>query len=100
MENDMTEKIADTQEEVLKVGSTTPPQELASAIAHALYAGKTPPIRAIGAAAVNQAVKAQIIANQYVASKGKYLAYRPGFETVTMPDGAEVSAVVMRPILV
>lgn len=95
----MSDVIKDTEEDVLRVSSTTPPQELASAIAHACYAGKPPVVRAIGAGAVNQAVKALIIANQYVASRGKSLQFRPGFQTIPMKDG-EVSAIVIYCILV
>jgi stage V sporulation protein S len=92
----MADKLVDTEEEVLRVGATTPPKELAAAIAHSHYTGNPRPIRAIGAASVNQAVKALVIANQYMASRGKNLVFRPGFQTVTMPDGAEVSAIVFR----
>lgn len=82
-------------DEVLRVGSTTPPQELASAIAHACYEGRPPTIRAIGAGAVNQAIKACAIARQFVAPKAMDLSIRPGFTTVNMKDG-EVSAIVLK----
>lgn len=91
--------LADTEEDVLRVGSSTPPQELASAIAHACYKGNPPVLRAIGAGAVNQTVKAFIIANQYVASRGLTLTFRPGFQTIKMKDDAEVSAIVFRTVL-
>lgn len=95
----MSDVIKDTEEDILRVSSTTPPQELASAIAHACYAGKPPTLRAIGAGAVNQGIKALIIANQYVASRGMSIVFRPGFKTITMKDG-EVSAITLRVLLV
>lgn len=91
--------VPSTEEDVLRVGSSTPPQELASAIAHACYGGTPPTVRAIGAAAVNQAVKAFVIANQFVATRGMNLVFRPGFQTLKMNDGQEVSAIVIRVLI-
>lgn len=96
----MVPDVPDTEEAVLRVGAATPPQELAAAVAHACYEGRPPTLRAIGAGAVNQAVKALIIANQFVASRGMNLVFRPGFQTVTMRDGDEVSAIVIRVVTV
>jgi stage V sporulation protein S len=94
---------ADTQETILRVSAKTPPQDLASAIAHACYDGKPPTLRAIGAGAVNQGIKALIIANQYVASKGMSIVFRPGFQTVAMMDAnsqpKDVSAITIRVLL-
>lgn len=84
-----------TQEDVLRVKASSNPQALAAAIAHACYEGHAPVIRAIGAGAVNQAVKACAIARTYVASRAMNLSVRPGFATVQMRD-AEVSAIVLR----
>ena len=63
---------------VLRVAATSNPQQLASAIAHAVYAGQAPRLRAIGAGAVNQAVKALAIASGYVAPTGRVLSFRTG----------------------
>lgn len=86
----------DDEKHVLKVAAGTPPQELASAIAYACYEGNPPTLRAIGAAAINQAIKACAIARQFVAPRAMDLSVRPGFTTVTMRDGDEVSAIVLR----
>lgn len=77
----------------LRVASRTPTTELASAISHAIYANKRVVLRAIGAGAVNQAVKGMVVASQYVAARGLILANRPGFVNVTM-DGEERTAIV------
>lgn len=88
-----------TQEEVLRVGASTSPQELAAAVAHACYAGKPPVLRAIGAGAVNQAIKACAIASQFVASQALVLSIRPGFTTVKMQDDEDVSAIVLKVLI-
>lgn len=51
-------------------------------------------LRAIGAGAVNQAVKGIILARQQLAGQGADLIFRPGFVTVTGNDGLDVTAVV------
>ena len=83
----------DSPETELRVAAKTPTVELASAISHAVYDGKRVTLRAIGAGAVNQTVKALIIAQGYVAQRGLTLANRPGFVTVPM-DGEERTAIV------
>jgi stage V sporulation protein S len=75
----------------LRVASRTPTPELAAAISHAIYDGKKVLLRAIGAGAVNQAVKALVVAQSYVAQRGLVLANRPGFLTIDM-DGEERTA--------
>ena len=79
---------SDTEEE-LRVGSTTSPKQLASAISHAIYDNRTPHLRAIGASAVNQAVKAIAIARGYVAQRGLDLLCRPGFADAERREGDE-----------
>lgn len=79
----------------LRVAARTPTAELASAISHAVYDGKKITLRAIGAGAVNQAVKALIIAQGYVAQRGLALVNRPGFVSVKLEDGdSEHTAIV------
>ena len=82
-------------EAVLRVKGTASVPPLASAISHAIYDGKTVTLRAIGASAVSQAVKAAAVARGYVAPRGIDLAIVPGFTTVKMPDG-DVTAVTLR----
>ena len=84
-----------TEEECLKVGGNTSAQSLASAIAHAVYAGKKPVLRAVGAGAVNQAVKAVAIARGYVAPQGFDLTMKPGFQNV---DGHDIDPRTNQPV--
>lgn len=49
-------------ESLLRVKSSSSPASVASALSHAVYDNKTVVLRAIGAGAVNQAVKAIAIA--------------------------------------
>lgn len=74
------------EEFILRVAAKTPTAELASAISHAVYAKKKVVLRAIGAAAVNQAVKGLVVAQSYVAQRGLMLANRVGFESVTVQE--------------
>lgn len=78
-------------EVLLKVKSSSSAANLAAAIANNVYDGHLVTLRAIGAAAVNQSMKAIAIAQSYVGPRGKVLACRPGFTTVTMADG-DISA--------
>ncbi len=83
------------EETLLKVKSSSNAPNLASAIANNVYDGKNVVLRAIGAGAVNQAMKAIAIAQSYVGPRGKVLSCRPGFTTVHMPDG-DISAMTLR----
>lgn len=80
-------------EALLKVKSSSSAANLAAAIANNVYAGQTVTLRAIGAAAVNQSMKAIAIAQSYVGPRGMILSCRPGFTTVTMDDG-DISAMI------
>lgn len=70
--------------ETMKAAATTNPVSLAGAIAAAVNKDGKAEIRAIGAGAVNQAVKAIAVARGYVAASGKNLVCTPGFTTVPM----------------
>lgn len=85
----------ETDEVLLKVKSSSAASNLASAIANNIYDGKKVVLRAIGAGAVNQAMKAIAIAQSYVGPRGKVLSCRPGFTTVQMDDGP-ISAMTLR----
>lgn len=97
--------LPNTEENVIRVGSSTPPHDLAAAIAHACYDGRPPMLRAIGAGAVNQAIKACAVARQYVAPRAIDLTVKPGFATVSMPSKTrpgefdEVSAVLLKVVV-
>jgi stage V sporulation protein S len=66
-------------EKVFRVKSTTAPLDLGSAIAHAIYDGKQVVLRAVGAGAVNQAVKSIPVAQSFTASYGIDLIQRISF---------------------
>jgi stage V sporulation protein S len=82
------------EENILRVTSAANPKELAAVISHAIYDNHRPVLRAIGAGAVNQAIKACVIARSYVASRGIDLVVRPGFANVTGETG-EISAITL-----
>jgi len=82
-----------TEEKFLRVSASSNAQSVGSAIAHAIYEKPQVYLRAVGASAVNQAVKAIAIASGYVAPRGMTLSCRPGFATVDSRDG-QISAIV------
>jgi stage V sporulation protein S len=85
--------VPSAEEPFLRVGGGSNPQSVASAIAHAIYDNRAVKLRAVGAAAVNQAVKAIAIARGYVAPRGLDLTCKPGFTTIESRDG-EISALI------
>ena len=88
----MTEVIKE-EEKFLRVSAGSNAQSVGSAIAHALYESPQIKLRAVGASAVNQAVKSIAIARGFVAPRGLDLSCRPGFTTVESRDG-NISAIV------
>lgn len=70
-----------------RVKSTTPPPELGSAIAHAIKAGDEISLKAVGAGAINQAVKSIPIAQSFVSSFGVELTEKITFFRSTTPEG-------------
>ena len=89
----MSIEVTSTEEQFLRVSASSNPQSVASAIAHAIYEKHEVKIRAVGAGAVNQAVKAIAISRGYVAPRGMDLTCKPGFTTIESRDG-EISAIV------
>lgn len=87
---------ATVEENVLRVGSGSPPQAVAASITKAIFEShEWPTIRAIGHGAVGQATKALAIARGYVATRGIDLAFTVGFENVPNQDNTkEISAIV------
>ncbi|CAB4128903.1 SpoVS Stage V sporulation protein SpoVS [uncultured Caudovirales phage] len=83
------------EEQFLRVGAGSNPQSVASAIAHAIYENGTCKLRAVGAGAVNQAVKAIAIASGYTAPRGISLSCIPGFASVDS-NGDTISAIVFK----
>lgn len=82
-------------EDLLRVGADSSPQKLAAAIAHGIYSHGTVRMRAVGAGAVNQAVKAIAIASGYTAPRGITLSCVPGFSSI-VSNGAKISAIMFK----
>ncbi len=83
---------------IIKVSGGSDPQSVASAITNAFYESNAVTMRALGAAAVNQAVKAIAIARGYIAPRGLDMTARLGFVNVpsSRSEGESVSAIVFR----
>jgi stage V sporulation protein S len=86
----------ENEQNILRVAAKTPSKKLAASIAHALYEHRRVVVRAIGAGATNQAIKACAIARGYVAPRGLDLVVIPSFETVPgSGDADELSSNVL-----
>ena len=77
---------------VFKVSSKSRAQSVAGAIANALKTESKVELQAVGAGALNQAIKGVSIARGYVAPLGKDLICVPAFSDVVI-DGIERTAV-------
>ena len=82
-----------SDDQILRVGAGSNPQAVASAIAHAIYDTRRVTLRAVGAGAVNQAVKAIAIARGFCAPRGFDLVCKPAFASIESRDGT-ISAMV------
>jgi stage V sporulation protein S len=80
---------------MLRVSASSNPQSVASAIAHAVYEGGKCELRAVGAGAVNQAVKAIAIARGYAAPRGLDLVCIPAFQSIES-NGDKISAMLFK----
>ena len=78
--------------EVLKVSSKSNPNSVAGALAGVLREKGSAEIQAIGAGALNQAVKAIAIARGFVAPSGIDLVCVPAFADIEI-DGEERTAI-------
>jgi len=78
--------------EVLKVSANSQPKSVAGALAAALRDQNCAEIQAVGAGAVNQAVKAIAITRGFVAPNGIDLVAVPAFSEVNI-DGEERTAI-------
>lgn len=78
----------------LKVSSKTNPNSLAGAISEFLKQDKIINIKTIGAAAVNQAMKAIAIARGFVAIQGIEIKCIPSFYSTEI-DGHQISAIMI-----
>ena len=78
--------------ETLKVSSKSNPNSVAGALANILKETSGVEIQAVGAGALNQAIKSIIIARGFVAPSGKNLVCIPAFTDVVI-DGDEKTAI-------
>lgn len=86
-------------EDIIKVSGSSNPQSVGSIVARSVVAGQSPRIRAIGASAVNQAVKACAIARGFVAPRGIDVVYVIGFDDIKGEDGSTISAMSFKPVV-
>lgn len=78
--------------EVLKVSAQSNPKSVAGALAAVLREKGSAEVQAVGAGAVNQAIKAVAIARGFVAPNGIDLITIPAFAEITI-DGEERTAI-------
>jgi stage V sporulation protein S len=86
------------EDNIIKVSGSSSPQSVGSILARSVAAGNSPKMRAIGASAVNQAVKACAIARGFVAPRGIDLHFIIGFSDVQGTDGEVISAIAFQPV--
>ena len=78
--------------EVLKVSTKTNPNSVAGALAAIIKEKNIVEIQAVGAGAINQAVKAIAIARGFVAPSGRDIVCVPAFTDIEI-DGQERTAI-------
>lgn len=80
------------EEIILKAKNNTEPNKMAGAIAQIIKEGKKLSIQAVGAGAVNQAIKSIAIARRYTVDKGIDLYIIPVFADIVI-EGRTVTAI-------
>ena len=78
--------------DILRVSSKSRPNSVAGALANAFKTREAVEIQAIGAGALNQAIKSIAIARGYVAPTGKDLICVPAFSDIEI-EGEERTAI-------
>ena len=78
--------------EVLKVSTKSNPNSVAGALAAIIKEKNIVEIQAVGAGAINQAVKAIAIAIGFVAPSGRDIVCVPAFTDIEI-DGEEITAI-------
>ena len=78
--------------EILRVSSKSNPNSVAGALANVLREKEVVEIQAVGAGALNQAIKAIAIARGFVAPSGKNLYCIPSFSEISI-EGEERTAI-------
>ncbi len=87
------------QHPVLFIRPNSNVQGVGATIASSIREDERITLRAIGAGAVNQAVKSCIQARQLLSGQGEEMIVKPGFTTVAGHDGEPVTAVVLHCLL-
>lgn len=82
----------------IRVSAKSPVPQLAGSIIISIENGERVELRAVGASAVNQMYKAIASARGILASKGKDLFIRPGFDEIK-EDGNEKTVMVAHLII-
>lgn len=72
--------------ETLKVSSKSNPNSIAGALANVLRENSSVEIQAVGAGALNQAIKGIIIARGFMAPSGKNIVCVPSFSEVVIEN--------------
>lgn len=78
--------------ETLKVSSKSNPNSVAGALANVFRTNGSVEIQAVGAGALNQAIKAVAIARGFLAPSGKNIVCIPAFTDISI-DGEEKTAI-------
>ena len=78
--------------ETLKVSSKSNPTSVAGALANVFRSNGSVEIQAVGAGALNQAIKAVAIARGFLAPSGKNIVCIPAFTDISI-DGEEKTAI-------
>lgn len=74
------------KQKVIKVSSSTSVPQLSGSIVASIEGGFSVEVRAVGASAVNQMYKSLASARGIIASKGKDLYIKPGFDEAKEGD--------------
>jgi stage V sporulation protein S len=77
----------------IRVSSSSAPNAVSAALIKAVVSGEPTTICAVGAAAINQAVKATAVARADLVARGIDLLLAPGFEAITIDGERRVSVV-------
>lgn len=85
--------LLDSEEDV-RVGGSSNVQKLAVVISSIVEDGRTPVVRAMGVSAVNQALKAIIVAGGVTSQHGVHLVILPGFDVGL--DDPNMTCITMR----
>lgn len=90
--------MAKVERKKIKVSSKSPVPQLAGSIVISVENGDDVELRAVGASAVNQMYKAVASARGTLASKGKDLYIKPGFDEIR-EDGVEKTVMIAHIII-